>query len=77
MVVTRVASEKTTRARNLALAEAFEEIGLGGNREVMDELLANLVKDFTDADATILTTTNPATEALTHQPAFRQDLPRA
>jgi diguanylate cyclase (GGDEF)-like protein len=74
-VVSRVASETSTRARSLALAEAFEEIGLGGNREVMDELLANLVKDFTDADATILTTTSPSSEGLTHQPSFRESLP--
>ena len=70
MVVGRVASDKIGRARNLALAEAFEEIGLGGNREVMDELLANLVKEFTDADTTVLTTTSPPSDQLHHQPAF-------
>jgi diguanylate cyclase (GGDEF)-like protein len=73
-VVSRVASEKTSRARNLALAEAFEQMGVSGNREVMDELLTNVVKEFTNADATILTTTSPDSDELTHQPAFGPDL---
>ena len=73
-VVGRVASEKSSQARNLKLAEAFEEIGLRGNREVMDELLSNLVREFTAADATVLTTVAPSTETLVHQPAFTAEL---
>ena len=73
MVVRRVAYEKTSRARNLALAEAFEQLGLRGNRQVIDELLTSLVKDFTDADATVLTTTAPDSQ-MVHQPAFNPDL---
>ncbi len=69
MVANRVATEKTTQARNLALAEAFEEVGLHGNSEVIDELLTTLVKDFTDADAAILTTSGDD-EHLHHSPMF-------
>ena len=73
MVVRRVAYEKTSRARNLALAEAFEQLGLRGNRQGIDELLTALVKDFTDADATVLSTTG-ADSQMVHEPAFSPDL---
>jgi diguanylate cyclase (GGDEF)-like protein len=76
MVAGRVAREKTTRARNLALAEAFEEVGLRGNREVIDQLLTSLVKDFTDADAAILTTSEDG-EHLQHSPAFASHIDEA
>ena len=73
MVVARVAHDNTSRAQDLALAEAFEEVGLRGNREVIDELLTSLVKDFTDADAAVLTTTGRSGE-IVHQPSFSSDL---
>src|SRR5258708_27997395 len=65
----RVAHDRTTSARTLALAEAFEEVGLRGNREVIDELLTSLVRDFTDANAAILTTSPDGVE-LNHSPTF-------
>ncbi len=65
----RVAHDRTASARTLALAEAFEEVGLRGNREVIDELLTSLVKDFTDANAAILTTSPDGTQ-LNHSPTF-------
>lgn len=74
LVVSRVAQEKAGRARNLALAEAFEEVGLRGNREIINELLTGLVQDFTDADATVLTTDNSTHETAEHQPVFSPDL---
>jgi diguanylate cyclase (GGDEF)-like protein len=73
MVVRRVTHERTNRAQNLALAEAFEEVGLRGNREVIDELLTSLVKEFTDADATILTTSVGSGEVV-HNPSFDPDI---
>jgi diguanylate cyclase (GGDEF)-like protein len=73
MVVLRVTHERTNRAQNLALAEAFEEVGLRGNRDVIDELLTSLVKEFTDADATVLTTSGPSGEVV-HQPSFEPDI---
>jgi diguanylate cyclase (GGDEF)-like protein len=73
MVVRRVTHERTNRAQNLALAEAFEEVGLRGNREVIDELLTSLVKEFTDADASILTTSGRSGE-MVHQPSFEPDI---
>ncbi len=74
VAVGRVASDKSSRERNLELAEAFEEIGLRGNREVMDELLTNLVREFTNAEATVLTTANPTAEDLVHRPSFRAEV---
>lgn len=74
MTVSRVTREKGSRARNLALAEAFEEVGLGGNREVIDELLTSLVKDFTAADAAILTSSTTPGGELVHQPSFNPAL---
>jgi diguanylate cyclase (GGDEF)-like protein len=73
LVATRVTREKTTRARSLALAEAFEEIGLQGNREVIDQRLAALVKDFTDADGAILTTSEDG-EHLHHTTIFAAEV---
>lgn len=76
IVATRVAGAKTMRARNLALAEAFEEVGLRGNGEVTDELLTSLVIDFTDADAAILTTSADG-EHLHHSPTFAAQVDEA
>jgi diguanylate cyclase (GGDEF)-like protein len=76
IVANRVANEKTTRARNLALAEAFEEVGLRANTEVVDKLLTSLVKDFTDADAAILTTSRDG-EHLQHSPTLSADVDEA
>ncbi|MGB2938755.1 MAG: GGDEF domain-containing protein [Candidatus Dormiibacterota bacterium] len=72
-VVGRVASERSSQARNLELAEAFEQIGLRGNREVMDELLTNLVREFTGADAAVLTTAGEGGEELVHQASFNSE----
>jgi hypothetical protein len=76
MVADRVARDRNTLARNLALAEAFEDVGLRGNREVIDELLTSLVKNFTDADAAILTTSGDG-EHLQHSPTFGPEVDEA
>jgi len=73
LIVSRIAGENTARQRNLALAEAFEDVGMRANREVINELLTGLVRDFTESDAAILTTGNEATPV--HQAAaFNPDL---
>ena len=76
IVLDRVASERANRARSLAVAAAFEEVGMHGSREVIRELLAALVRDFSDADAVILSTRANDDGELQHQPAFAEDLTR-
>lgn len=73
-VVSRIATERSVQARNLELAEAFEQLGLRDNRDVMDELLTNLVRDFTGADATVLTTRPHDADDLLHQSSFDTDV---
>ena len=75
LVLQRVADERSNRARSLAVAEAFEEVGLQGSQEVIRELLAALVRDFSGADAMILTTRPGDAGALHHQPTFDDALP--
>jgi diguanylate cyclase (GGDEF)-like protein len=75
MVLQRVADDRSNRARSLAVAEAFEEVGMVGNQEVMGELLAGLVREFSDADAVILSTHPGDLAGLGHQASFDASLP--
>jgi diguanylate cyclase (GGDEF)-like protein len=74
LVLQRVADDRSDRARHLAVAEAFEEVGMLGNQEVIRELLAALVRDFSDADAVILTTQGADEDAFQHQQSFDDGL---
>ncbi|MEA2684142.1 MAG: hypothetical protein QOK05_2470 [Chloroflexota bacterium] len=75
MVLQRVADDRSSRARNLAVAEAFEEVGMQGNQAVIRELLTSLVREFSDADAVVLSTHPGDLESLGHQAAFDDTLP--
>ena len=76
LVLERVATERADRARSLAVAAAFEEVGMHGSREVIRDLLAALVRDFSDADAVILSTRATDDGPLQHQAAFSEALSR-
>ncbi|MFN2463807.1 MAG: diguanylate cyclase [Candidatus Dormibacteria bacterium] len=70
----KVAGERASRARMLAVPAAFEEVGMHGSREVMRELLAGLVHSFSDADAAVLSTRAGQDDPLEHQPSFGESL---
>lgn len=75
MVIQRIADERGDRARSLAVAEAFEEVGMQGNQEVIRELLASLVRESTEADAVVLSTHPGDLAGLSHQSSFDASLP--
>ena len=75
MVLQRVADDRAGRARSLAVAGAFEQVGLEGNQEVIRELLTAVVRDFSNADAVILSTRAGEAGAVHHQPSFGGGLP--
>ena len=77
LVLQRVADERSDRARSLAAVEAFEEVGTHANQEVIRELLAGLVREFSDADGVILSTHPGDVESLAHQGSFDEALPEA
>ena len=70
LVIGRIATENATRARTLAVTEAFEKVGMGGTSEIVDEALSGIVTEFTGADAAILSTASGA-DAPEHKPSFR------
>jgi diguanylate cyclase (GGDEF)-like protein len=73
LVLGRAAREDASRARNLALAEAFERVSLKANREVVNQLLTGLVLDFTEADAAMLATGSSPQNAVQFA-SFREDV---
>ncbi|GAC1334107.1 MAG: hypothetical protein NVSMB17_15350 [Candidatus Dormibacteria bacterium] len=76
LVLRRISGEMAGRARDLAVAVAFEEVGLHGSREVIRSLLAGLVREFSESDATVLSTRAGEHSELQHQPSFSDALTR-
>jgi diguanylate cyclase (GGDEF)-like protein len=73
-VVARIARDTDEMARSLALAERLQEVGRRGSTEILLEMLAGLVQDFAEADATIVLA-GPTLEGAGRRAVFRADLP--